>query len=122
MLNRFKGQGALEYLLLIGGAVVVAAVVIVLLLGTGSTSGGQTESGAMSATCAQLAIQANPSNPKCIEIDPTSNQTAAIWNSKTSTCWTCSGTYPSCSAQRISPNAVVATDCNAGTGNSRYII
>lgn len=34
-----RGQGALEYLLLIGGAVVVAAIVVVLLLGM--TEGSQ---------------------------------------------------------------------------------
>lgn len=36
-----KGQGALEYLLLIGGAVLVAVVVIVLLLGLGKSTGGE---------------------------------------------------------------------------------
>ncbi|MFH1224400.1 MAG: class III signal peptide-containing protein [Candidatus Diapherotrites archaeon] len=36
-----KGQGALEYLLLIGGAVLVAVVVIVLILGLGKSTGGE---------------------------------------------------------------------------------
>ena len=36
-----KGQGALEYLLLIGGAVLVAVVVIVLILQLGKGTGGQ---------------------------------------------------------------------------------
>lgn len=35
-----KGQGALEYLLLIGGAVLVAVVVIVLILGMGKGTAG----------------------------------------------------------------------------------
>lgn len=42
-----KGQGALEYLLLIGGAVLIAAIVIVILnsLGTtGKTVAGNAES------------------------------------------------------------------------------
>ena len=34
-----KGQGALEYLLLIGGAVLVAAIVIALLVGLPTTPG-----------------------------------------------------------------------------------
>ncbi|HRS42283.1 MAG TPA: class III signal peptide-containing protein [Candidatus Diapherotrites archaeon] len=33
-----KGQGALEYLLLIGGAVLIAVIVIALLVGMGSSS------------------------------------------------------------------------------------
>ncbi|MFH1224476.1 MAG: class III signal peptide-containing protein [Candidatus Diapherotrites archaeon] len=36
-----KGQGALEYLLLIGGAVLVAVVVIVLILGLGHSTGNE---------------------------------------------------------------------------------
>ncbi|MBN2067988.1 MAG: class III signal peptide-containing protein [Candidatus Diapherotrites archaeon] len=43
-----KGQGALEYLLLIGGAVLVAAIVIALITGTAS---GQKDPRAM-AKCA----------------------------------------------------------------------
>lgn len=38
-----KGQGALEYLLLIGGAVLIAAIVIVILNSLGTT--GQTAAG-----------------------------------------------------------------------------
>ncbi|MBN2067987.1 MAG: class III signal peptide-containing protein [Candidatus Diapherotrites archaeon] len=45
-----KGQGALEYLLLIGGAVLVAAIVIALITGT---TGGQPDPRAM-AKCAPL--------------------------------------------------------------------
>jgi len=38
-----KGQGALEYLLLIGGAVLVAVVIIVLVIGMVPTTGEQIE-------------------------------------------------------------------------------
>lgn len=38
MNKKFKGQGALEYLLLIGGAVLIAVIVIALLVGMGNQS------------------------------------------------------------------------------------
>ena len=38
MFKKKKGQGALEYLLLIGGAVLIAVIVIALLVGMGSQS------------------------------------------------------------------------------------
>jgi len=37
-IKKAKGQGALEYLLLIGGAVLIAVIVIALLVGMGSSS------------------------------------------------------------------------------------
>ena len=47
-----KGQGALEYLLLIGGAVLVAAIVIALLVGLPGSAGVDP---ADKAYCANLA-------------------------------------------------------------------
>ncbi|MFH1239998.1 MAG: class III signal peptide-containing protein [Candidatus Diapherotrites archaeon] len=41
-----KGQGALEYLLLIGGAVLIAAIVIVILNSLGTTGVGAKDIGA----------------------------------------------------------------------------
>jgi hypothetical protein len=38
MNKKYKGQGALEYLLLIGGAVLIAVIVIALLVGMGGQS------------------------------------------------------------------------------------
>lgn len=38
MNRKYKGQGALEYLLLIGGAVLIAVIVIALLVGMGGQS------------------------------------------------------------------------------------
>ncbi|MBI4044888.1 MAG: class III signal peptide-containing protein [Candidatus Diapherotrites archaeon] len=54
-----KGQGALEYLLLIGGAILVAVVVITILSQVGGSSGKQTEYNAISGICASKATQAN---------------------------------------------------------------
>lgn len=47
-----KGQGALEYLLLIGGAILVAVVVITILSGIGGSGGAQAELNSVSALCA----------------------------------------------------------------------
>ena len=46
-----KGQGALEYLLLIGGAVLVAVIVITLLLNITETAGESTETTVETAAC-----------------------------------------------------------------------
>ena len=44
-----KGQGALEYLLLLGGAVLIAAVVISLLFNIGTAANAEANTGAESA-------------------------------------------------------------------------
>ena len=49
-----KGQGALEYLLLIGGAVIVAAVVIALVTNLTATGGTTTQSRNADALCAPI--------------------------------------------------------------------
>ena len=54
-----KGQGALEYLLLIGGAVLVAAVVIVVLSGMATTQSGTINAAEESSQVAQLKLQAD---------------------------------------------------------------
>lgn len=46
-----KGQGALEYLLLIGGAVLIAVIVIAVITGLANTSGGNVST---AVNCAQL--------------------------------------------------------------------
>ncbi len=53
-----KGQGALEYLLLIGGAVLIAVIVIALLVGMGSSSrqGTQERQESIDNTIAGTAI------------------------------------------------------------------
>ena len=66
-----KGQGALEYLLLIGGAVLVAAIVIALITGTTS---GQKDPRAM-AKCAPLTscdacvLKYSEPTMKCVAVD-----------------------------------------------------
>ncbi len=129
MLNRFRGQGALEYLLLIGGAVVVAAVVIVLLLGSGSTTGGQSGSTSMGVTCAELAIKAN-TTPNCGDLVKGSIDTGYVWNNKTNSCWVCSGSYPKCIARNITGDIADANkevgccsepgDCGNPSSNKSY--
>jgi len=50
MMNKKKGQGALEYLLLIGGAVLIAVIVIALLVGMGGQSRGTAQDQATKAS------------------------------------------------------------------------
>jgi uncharacterized protein (UPF0333 family) len=52
-----KGQGALEYLLLIGGAVLIAAVVIAALSSQGGVGISVAEKRHHDALCAPLATQ-----------------------------------------------------------------
>ncbi|HLC79956.1 MAG TPA: class III signal peptide-containing protein [archaeon] len=80
-----KGQGALEYLLLIGGAIVVAVIVVTLLLNVGSSGQTQTSDTAIKALCQQKAVTNNPSAPSC------SGTVAYAGTTKT-----CAGTYPNC--------------------------
>lgn len=47
-----KGQGSLEYLLLIGGAVLVAAIVIALVISSGTAGSTQTGITSAAALCA----------------------------------------------------------------------
>ena len=49
-----KGQGSLEYLLLIGGAVLVAAIVIALVISSGTVSGDITKK---RANCLNAKVQ-----------------------------------------------------------------
>jgi len=54
-----KGQGALEYLLIIGGAVLVAAIVISLMLSTATPTKCATQDSLLNALCAQFGSQAS---------------------------------------------------------------
>jgi len=66
MMKKIKGQGALEYLLLIGGAVLIAVIVIALLVGMG----GQSRDTAINqATKAQQALD-QPQAPSIVSIVP----------------------------------------------------
>jgi hypothetical protein len=121
-----KGQGALEYLLLIGGAVVVAAIVVIILLQLGGTSGNTATAAAMSTTAAQLAALAR-STPDCTDLVKDPNvDSAYMWNNKDKTCWVSSGNYPNCTATKTSatsPTSCCAalTGCSTtGASNARY--
>ena len=54
-----KGQGSLEYLLLIGGAVLVAAIVIALVISSGTGSGDVTK---QRANCLNAKVQIGNAN------------------------------------------------------------
>jgi uncharacterized protein (UPF0333 family) len=54
-LNNKKGQGALEYILIIGGAILIAAIVIAILASTG----GQTAEDVNQATSSQQQAQSS---------------------------------------------------------------
>jgi len=103
-----KGQGALEYLLLIGGAVVVAAIVVIILLQLGGSSGTTTTATTMSTTATQLATLANPT-PNCTDLVGGSVNSAYIWNSKDNSCWQSSGDYPNCTATKT--GALLESNC-----------
>src|SRR3989344_4716276 len=112
-----RGQGALEYLLLIGGAIVVAVVVVTLLLNLGSRGGGTAGATSMGAISSQYAATAGNATPVCTDVTTSSaanNADNFIWNATTSECWAISGTYPSCTATK----AVATTDdaCGNNTG------
>lgn len=49
-----KGQGALEYLLLIGGAILVAVIVISIIVGLGGSAGSEAEVSIANAQCAKF--------------------------------------------------------------------
>jgi uncharacterized protein (UPF0333 family) len=50
-----KGQGALEYLLLIGGAILVAVIVIALIVGLGGTGGAEATKSIKDGLCAKYS-------------------------------------------------------------------
>ena len=60
-----KGQGALEYLLLIGGAVLIAVIVIALLVGMGSSSRTNTEKTTEQLTQQEVVIPVNITGASC---------------------------------------------------------
>jgi len=64
-----KGQGALEYLLLIGGAVLIAAIVLTIM--TNLSAGGQAgaEQSTYQTLCGQKLNQNLCDNPGTIEYD-----------------------------------------------------
>lgn len=94
-----KGQGALEYLLLIGGAVLVAVIVITLLLGLTESSGNQTDDTAVGGLCRTEAQKINA-------LDPTINDCNAVKvDYKGVADITCTGTFPECNCINLNLTA-----------------
>ena len=81
-----KGQGALEYLLLIGGAVLIAAIVITLVSTMGASGTGAGKSAALDALCMKF-----PQN-QCGSIgDPDGDMNACATSNCTWSNNTCQG-------------------------------
>ena len=77
-----KGQGALEYLLLIGGAVLVAAIVIALITGIPGTGPDPADAAKCAAEMTFTGCKAAVGNTAgfCCPIDSTGAETAAAAN------------------------------------------
>ena len=82
-----KGQGALEYLLLIGGAVLVAAIVIALVTGIPGTAVDPADS----AYCASLTA---PGGAVCTGGCPPSGTGACVLNADNVCYYDMAGNYP----------------------------
>ena len=93
-----KGQGALEYLLLIGGAVLVAAIVIVLLLNLGTSNTGTSEAQFIATSAAQIATQQGTNS--CTDLVSGSVDSAYVWYTKSNSCYLMSGTFANCMATK----------------------
>ncbi len=113
-----KGQGALEYLLLIGGAIVVAVVVVTLLLNLGSTGGGTSSGAAAGSICSQKAVAFANTYGRAGDCDENGLGTAAapfaqdarrVWVDK---CYVCTGAYPACNAT-VSTGTWTAGTCTS---------
>ncbi len=89
-----KGQGALEYLLLIGAAVGIAAVVMVVLFTTINNQQVETAKKEIRLMCAQQTSQT-----ECTGLSPTKKagnatvSASCAWDSTTNTCDVDSTTY-----------------------------
>ena len=66
-----KGQGALEYLLLIGGAILVAVIVIALIVGLGGTGGAEAQKSVRDGLCAKYSDDATNCGLKQVTFDGT---------------------------------------------------
>lgn len=95
-----KGQGALEYLLIIGGAVIVAGIVLTMLITTAPTVQGGTNQALADAMCAKFV----DGTTQCGILDPDGDGPCAI----ASCTWT---TNNKCIGASTRP-----TDCFGGSG------
>ncbi len=106
-----KGQGALEYLLLIGGAIVVAIIVMLLLLNVATDSGTQTGALTAASFCTQKAAI---TNQNCdINTSAAGNTRRVVWVNEE--CYDCSGNYPQCGASATTDAPYnTAEECQSG--------
>ncbi len=76
---KMRGQGALEYLLIIGGAIVVAAIVLMVLGGTSASGVSKQQANALCAPYTQTT---------CATADPDGNSNFALctWDSVGAVC------------------------------------
>ena len=93
-----KGQGALEYLLLIGGAVLIAAIVITLVIGTGSTGVTAAERQAGEALCLQNSTTITACNNASASAKLTAAGMDCNWYPAAATCKLCTKTGALCAA------------------------
>ena len=101
-----RGQGALEYLLLLGGGLVVAAIVGVLMLSLGLTGENQSSSSSANLMCQLEGAMKTPASctPSQVSVG--------------SSCYVCNGAYPKCTGTLT----IGACDCGDGicAGNETH--
>ena len=84
-----KGQGALEYLLILAGAVLIAAIVLSLLSGTANQTGDDVDDRVELARCAPFDVD-TCDEPAYTDFDPTVNPGAdCAWDSTVGANGTC---------------------------------
>ena len=84
-----KGQGSLEYLLLIGGAILVAVIVIALIVGLGGTGQQETEKSLLDGLCAKYGSSDVFCNAKSVSFKGSNYQCS--WNDTVKRCEALSG-------------------------------
>ena len=80
MMKKIKGQGALEYLLLIGGAVLIAVIVIALLVGMGGQSRNTATDQANKAQQAMNVVEASQITSISLAATPTCTDAGVVAN------------------------------------------
>jgi len=87
-----KGQGSLEYLLLIGGAVLVAAIVIALVVTSSTTARGPAQDNAILASCLAYSNQASCTAATPGDIAGTNVADDCVWDTGRRKCLACGST------------------------------
>lgn len=84
MMN-FKGQGALEYLLMIGAGIAVAAIVLVFVLGSIPQTKCEGYKSQLSSLCSSKT-EVLCKAPSTADIDPDIPQVECVWDTTTDKC------------------------------------